>query len=70
LRKPVGEIYPDEEFLRALEEHGVPITMASDAHESHLVGEDFDRSLGLARKVGYETVCVFEGRERRQEPLG
>jgi histidinol-phosphatase (PHP family) len=70
LRKPVGEIYPDEEFLRALRECGVPITTAADAHEAHLVGEDFERSLELARRAGYETVSVFERRSRRQELLG
>ena len=70
LRKPVGELYPDEQFLRALRERGVPITIASDAHGSELVGESFDRALELARRVGYETVSVFDGRRRRQEPLG
>ncbi len=70
LRKPVGELYPDESFLSALHERGVPITIASDAHGSQLVGESFDQALALARRVGYETVSVFDRRRRRQEPLG
>lgn len=70
LRKPVGELYPDEQFLRALRERGVPITIASDAHGSERVGESFERALELARRVGYETVSAFDGRRRRQEPLG
>lgn len=70
LRKAVGEVYPDESFLRGLRERGVAITIASDAHGSELVGESFDRALALARRVGYETVSVFHGRRRRQEPLG
>ncbi len=69
LRKPVCEIYPDEEFLRLLRERGVPVTTASDAHEAHLVGEGFESSLALARRAGYDTVSVFERRRRRQEPL-
>jgi histidinol-phosphatase (PHP family) len=69
LRKPVGEIYPSEDLLRAFHERGVPITIASDAHEPRLVGEDFDRALDLVRRVGYETVSVFDRRERRQEVL-
>jgi hypothetical protein len=32
-------------------------------------GRDLDRALALARDAGYETVTVFEGRVKRQEPL-
>jgi histidinol-phosphatase (PHP family) len=67
LRKFVGELYPDERLLRAAR---APITLASDAHMPHLVGEAFDQALDLARRTGRETVSVFDGRRRRQEPLG
>jgi histidinol-phosphatase (PHP family) len=70
LRKPVGELYPDRGFLDACRRHGVPISTASDAHEPAIVGEDLGRAVELARSAGYETVSVFEGRVRRQEPLG
>lgn len=70
LHKPVGELYPDPSLLRACVERGVPITLASDAHVPANVGRDFDRALALARDAGCETVSVFEGRQRRQEPLG
>ena len=70
LRKPVGELYPDESLLDAFHRHGVPITTASDAHLPELVGEDLGRAVGLARHAGYDTVSVFDGRVRRQEPLG
>ncbi len=69
LRKPVGEIYPAEQLLLAFHRHGVPITIASDAHEPAFVGEDFGQALELVRRVGYETVSVFDARKRRQEPL-
>jgi histidinol-phosphatase (PHP family) len=69
LRKPVGEIYPDESFLEACRMHGVPITLASDAHTADLVGDAFELALELVRRVGYETVSVYEGRQRRQEVL-
>ena len=63
LRKPVGEIYPDESFLAACHRHGVPITTASDAHDAGSRRRaSFDQALALARRVGYETVSVFEGR--------
>ena len=70
LRKPVGELYPDGALLDACLRHGVPITTASDAHEPALVGQDLARAVDLARSAGYETVSVFDARNRRQEPLG
>ena len=69
LRKPVGELYPDPQLLREARDRGVPVTFGSDAHEPALVGEDFDRVIALARRVGYETVTVFDGRRGRQEPF-
>jgi histidinol-phosphatase (PHP family) len=70
LHKPVGELYPDRGLLAACHERGVPITLASDAHQPAHVGRDVVRAAALAREVGYETLTVFERRERRQEPLG
>jgi len=70
LRKPVGELYPDLSFLIACRERGVPLTLASDAHLPSDVGRDLDRAVAHATAAGYETVSVFERRERRQEPLG
>ena len=70
LHAPVAEIYPARNLLEACHDRGVPITLASDAHEPAHVGRDFDQVVGLAREVGYETVTVFDGRQRRQEPLG
>jgi histidinol-phosphatase (PHP family) len=70
LRKPVGELYPDESLLAACRQQGVPITTASDAHTAELVGYELSQAVDLARRVGYETVSVYDGRQRRQEPLG
>jgi histidinol-phosphatase (PHP family) len=70
LHKPVGELYPDRELLAACHERGVPITLASDAHQPQHVGRDVDLAAALAGEVGYDTVTVFDRRERRQEPLG
>ena len=67
LRKPVGELYPDR---RLLELSAAPITLASDAHRPEVVGESFEQAVALARACGRDSVSVFEGRTRRQEPLG
>jgi histidinol-phosphatase (PHP family) len=70
LHKPVGELYPDPPLLEACHARGVPITLASDAHVPQNVGRDLDQAVALAHAAGYETVTVFDRRERRQEPLG
>ena len=67
LRKPVAELYPE---ARLLQLSSAPVTLASDAHEPVLVGEDFDDAVAFARANGRETVSVFDGRVRRQEPIG
>jgi histidinol-phosphatase (PHP family) len=67
LRKPVGELYPDERLLRASR---APVTLASDAHFPAQAGEDFDQAIALAHRCGRETVSVFDARVRRQEALG
>ena len=70
LRKPVGELYPDPGLLAECVRRGVGLTLASDAHEPQLVGEDFGLALAAARGAGCETVTVFESRHGRQEPIG
>ena len=67
LRKPIGELYPDERLLRG---SLAPVTLASDAHVPGDVGNELEQAVELARSCGRETVSVFEGRVRRQEPLG
>jgi histidinol-phosphatase (PHP family) len=70
LRKRVGELYPDAGLLAQARSADIPITLASDAHVPELVGHEFERAIEHARAAGYETVTVFDGRQRRREPLG
>jgi histidinol-phosphatase (PHP family) len=70
LRKPVGEVYPDPALLEGCRRRGVPITTASDAHVPQDVGINLERAIDHARAAGYDTVTVFDARQRRQEPLG
>lgn len=69
LRKPVHEIYPAEPLLRLLQEEGVPITLASDAHTPGDVGHAFEAAVSLARRCGYERICRFVQRRREEIPL-
>jgi len=70
LRKPVGEMYPAPELLRMCVAAGKPIALSSDAHEPQTIGYAYEEAVGLLRDAGVERICVFEGRERREEPLG
>jgi histidinol-phosphatase (PHP family) len=70
LHKRHGRLYPEPELLSAAQKADVPITLASDAHAPQDVGRDLDRAIDHARRAGYVTVTVFDGRRRRQEPLG
>jgi histidinol-phosphatase (PHP family) len=69
LHKPVGELYPDPHLLALCRDAGVPVTLASDAHEPTVVGRDFDRALELLRSTGYDTITAFDGRRATQVPF-
>ena len=70
LHKPVGELYPNPEFLAACRKQGVPVTLGSDAHLPDVVGRDFDLARELLRAAGYETITIFEQRRASQEQIG
>ncbi len=70
LRKPVGELYPARELLEMVVDAGNPITLSSDAHKPDDLGAGYEQALELLSDVGVGELCVFEGRERRLEPIG
>lgn len=69
LRKPVKEIYPSALLLSLAREREIPICFGSDSHEPGQVGIDFDKSLRLARDVGYTRYVRFRKREKIPTPL-
>ena len=70
LRKPVGELYPAREFLEMAIEAGCPVALSSDAHRPEDVGAGYDQALELLDSLGVSELAVFEGRQRRLEPIG
>jgi len=70
LRKPLGRIYPHPTFLRWCLESGCPVALSSDAHVSDDLGHGYDEALELLSGLGVTEIAVFEGRERRLEPIG
>lgn len=61
-RYPVGEQYPAAAFLKICLDHGVPVTLGSDAHKPELAGEGLDRGAALLRRIGYRQVMRFDRR--------
>jgi histidinol-phosphatase (PHP family) len=70
LRKPVGAIYPARAMIELAVEAGVPIALSSDAHVPEHIGWEYERALELLDDLGVTELAVFEGRERRLEPVG
>ncbi len=69
LRRPVGEIYPHPDLLRAYQAAGVRVTLGSDAHAPTEVAADFSAASELARSVGYTTYVRYAKRVRTEEAL-
>jgi histidinol-phosphatase (PHP family) len=69
LRKPVGEIYPALGFAEMCIEAGARFALSSDAHLPEQVGFGYDQAIEFLGGLGVEEICVFEGRQRRLEPL-
>jgi histidinol-phosphatase (PHP family) len=70
LRKPVGERYPAEPFLAMCLEAGCPVALNSDAHYPRHVGFEYESTVVWLADQGVRELCVFDGRERRLEPIG
>ncbi len=70
LRKPVGELYPDAAFLEMVLEAGCDITLSSDAHVPGDLASHYDEALEFLTAHGVTELTVFEGRQRRKEPIG
>lgn len=69
LRKPVGEMYPHPDLLRAMHAARVPVTFGSDAHAPGEVAADLALASRLARSVGYAEFVKYAGRQRTVVPL-
>lgn len=69
-RKPVGELYPADAFAEMCVDVGAPFALSSDAHLPEHIGYGYERAVETMSGWGVKELCVFEGRERRMEPIG
>jgi len=65
LRKPVAEIYPSPALLEVAYELDIPITFSSDAHAVDQVGFGYEKTIQLAKEIGYTKAVTFQQRERQ-----
>jgi histidinol-phosphatase (PHP family) len=63
-RKPVNELYPEEEIIRLAITKGIPFTTASDAHSHVQLGENFGRLAEKVATLGIREICVYEKHKR------
>jgi histidinol-phosphatase (PHP family) len=68
-RYPVKEMCPSPSFLQILFEHGVPITLSSDAHFPDDIGMHLDTATEAAQRAGYKEIVYFRNRIRHTIPL-
>jgi histidinol-phosphatase (PHP family) len=69
LRKPVGEIYPQEDIIALAAGMDIPFTFGSDAHAPKDVGHAMDDCLALLEVHGIRRVCAFDRRRRSMLPV-
>ena len=65
-QKGLGESFPNLSLLKLYKECGGEIvTIGSDAHNAHHVGEGFDQAKEIAKEAGFGYITVF--RQRKPE---
>lgn len=64
LRKEVEEQYPSQEILQLAYQLQIPITFGSDAHKVEQIGMFYDKTVDIAKQVGYKNCISFKKREK------
>ena len=68
-RKPVDEQYPHVDLIKAAQRLGIPLTLASDAHSTAQLAENYERLAQLLAQLGIREVASYEKHRRRMIPL-
>ncbi len=67
--KPLGDFYPDKEFLHIFANRGVNVCVNSDAHMPVRVGQFFNEAYELLKVNGFTEMATFIKRERYLIPF-
>lgn len=68
-RKPVNELYPQDEIINMIKELNIPITTASDAHTAKDLGHSYERLFEILKKYGFNQVAVFVSHKKKLLPI-
>jgi len=63
------ETYPSRDIIKRCYQHGVRVTLGSDAHKPVDVGQHYEKALPLLISAGYRNVATFERRKVRMIPI-
>jgi len=63
LRKKIGQSYPAQEIIPLILEHGLPLTLGSDAHKPEQVGFNFSELELYLRRFNNVKLSTFEKRK-------
>lgn len=66
-RKPIKEQYPSKDLLEVSYELNIPITFSSDAHAVNQIGFEYEKTINLAKEIGYTECVYFNKREKIYE---
>ncbi len=64
LNKRIEEMNPFPAMLERMRERNIPVVLGADAHEPGRVGDHYVEALELLDYCGFQTVSVFENRQR------
>lgn len=68
-RKPVNELYPQDEIIKMIKELDIPITTASDAHTAKDLGHSYNKLYELLKKYNLDKVAVFDNHKMKLLPI-
>ncbi len=68
-RKPVNELYPDDQILSMIKKLNIPITVASDAHAPNHLAEDYDKLEKILATQKFTEVAIFDKHRKTMIPL-
>lgn len=69
LRKPVGEIYPQQEIINLIASKQIAVTLGSDAHHPQQVGEGMQEAKGVLINSGFTHLASLQQRQVSLQPL-
>jgi histidinol-phosphatase (PHP family) len=69
LRKPVGEIYPQQEIINLMASKQIAVTLGSDAHHPWQVGEGLQEAQGVLINAGFTYLASLQQRQVRMQSL-